>query len=40
MSIFICDDGSKISYHTVGEGVPILFLHGWSVDYKLWFNKI
>lgn len=40
MKVFNCSDGSMIHYNIVGEGIPILFLHGWSVDHKLWSNKI
>lgn len=40
MSFYTCSDGSIIHYNIVGEGTPIVFLHGWSVDLKLWLNKI
>jgi pimeloyl-ACP methyl ester carboxylesterase len=40
MKRFISSDGSSINYRVVGKGRPILFLHGWSVDQKLWSNRV
>ncbi len=40
MDNFKSTDGSQIKYKVVGEGKPIVFIHGWSIDYRLWFNKI
>lgn len=40
MHSFTTSDGSTINYRTIGKGKPIVFIHGWSVDHKLWFNKI
>jgi len=27
-------------YKVIGHGKPIVFIHGWSVNHKLWLNKI
>jgi pimeloyl-ACP methyl ester carboxylesterase len=40
MNVFHTGDGSSISYLIAGSGKPIIFIHGWSVDFRLWFNKI
>ena len=40
MKSFISSDKSTIKYRVVGSGKPIVFIHGWGVDHKLWFNKI
>jgi pimeloyl-[acyl-carrier protein] methyl ester esterase len=36
MSDFIARDGSVIKYSDHGEGVPVLFLHGWMMSKKVW----
>jgi pimeloyl-ACP methyl ester carboxylesterase len=33
-------DGSVLAYETVGTGRPVLFLHGWGVDFRLWSHRI
>ncbi len=40
MKSFISSAGSTIKYRIIGKGKPIVFVHGWSVDHKLWLNKI
>jgi len=40
VNYFITSDGSRIAYETKGSGTPVLFIHGWSVEYHLWHNKI
>ncbi len=40
MKRFACADGSVIEYRMAGMGRPIVFIHGWSVDHRLWANKI
>jgi pimeloyl-ACP methyl ester carboxylesterase len=40
MKYFAASDGSSVAYKIVGTGRPIVFIHGWSVDHRLWFNKI
>jgi pimeloyl-ACP methyl ester carboxylesterase len=33
-------DGSVLAYETVGTGRPLVFLHGWGVDFRLWSHPI
>ncbi len=40
MKSFSASDGSTINYRIIGKGKPIVFVHGWGVDHKIWFNKI
>ena len=40
MKYFIASDGSRIAYATKGKGTPVVFIHGWSVEFHLWHNKI
>ena len=36
---FCTIDGVKIWYKTAGKGMPVVFLHGWSVDHSIWENQ-
>jgi pimeloyl-ACP methyl ester esterase len=36
MSDFTAEDGSVIVYSDHGEGIPVLFLHGWMMSGKVW----
>jgi pimeloyl-ACP methyl ester esterase len=36
MSELTAEDGSAIVYSDHGEGVPVLFLHGWMMSRKVW----
>ena len=36
-SAFTTDDGSLIVYSDHGDGVPVLFLHGWLMSGKVWY---
>src|SRR6185369_3585063 len=36
MADFRAEDGSVIVYSDHGEGVPVLFLHGWMMSRKVW----
>lgn len=40
INYFIATDGSRIAYMTKGSGTPVIFIHGWSVDFHLWHNKV
>ena len=40
MKYYNTTDGSRIAYATEGNGIPIVFIHGWSVEFHLWRNKI
>lgn len=40
MNTYIAAEGSFLRYLIIGEGTPIVFLHGWGVDHKLWMNKV
>ena len=33
-------DGSKITYHIVGEGKSVVFIHGFGEDGEIWNNQI
>ncbi|MCK9169940.1 MAG: alpha/beta hydrolase [Treponema sp.] len=33
-------DDVKINYEVLGKGMPVLFIHGWSVDHLLWKNPV
>lgn len=40
MAEFTAEDGSVIAYSDHGEGIPVLFLHGWMMSRKAWsFQK-
>jgi pimeloyl-[acyl-carrier protein] methyl ester esterase len=36
MSDFVARNGSVIKYSDHGEGIPVLFLHGWMMSRKVW----
>jgi len=36
MADFTAEDGSVIVYSDNGEGIPVLFLHGWMMSRKVW----
>src|SRR6185369_786306 len=36
MSDFTAEDGSVIAYSDHGEGIPVLFLHGWMMSRRVW----
>jgi|GEM_PF-1939814 len=40
MKDYILKDGTKLTYETVGEGRPILFLHGWAGEHKRYWGHI
>jgi len=33
-------DGSKIFCKIIGDGMPILFIHGWGIDHRIWVREI
>ena len=36
MDAFIADDGESIDLRISGDGPPLIFLHGWTVDHRAW----
>lgn len=37
MSHFLADDGEKIHVRIVGDGPPLILLHGWTSSHQEWF---
>lgn len=35
-----CPSGTDLYYEIEGEGKPVLFLHGWGVDHRIWNQQI
>jgi len=38
--IAICDDGHEINYDDEGQGIPVLFIHGFPLDHTLWSQQL
>jgi len=37
---FLDDDGSQLYYEISGKGEPIIFIHGFSLDHRMWRNQV
>jgi pimeloyl-ACP methyl ester carboxylesterase len=33
-------DSISIHFESTGEGRPVVFLHGWTMDYELWDRQV
>ncbi len=40
MPYFRTSDGVRIKYETEGEGLPIIFVHGWAASRNFWYNQV
>ena len=35
MSYYKLNDGKELYYEEIGEGTPVVFLHGWSSSHEI-----